>query len=196
MEYVDIIEFRLDYFKHLIINDVIELCRCEFPSIITIRHKNEGGKYYYPDKYRLELFKTALEENANYVDVELNSTICKGVVNYKNQLGNNTKLIISYHNFEKTPNYKDLKILVNKGLQLGDISKIATTVNTSDDILKILRLISRYRSKIVGIGMGDIGRLTRILGHKLGNYLTFISFDNKYPLSDSISLNHLNIGDI
>lgn len=87
------------------------------------------------------------------------------------------KVIISYHNFEKTPELRKLQRLAAKILKKGaDIIKIATKANTLEDSLNILSLLSKLSANgrpAICLCMGQIGQLTRLTGHLFGNYLMY-----------------------
>ncbi len=100
LKYADIVEFRVDYFKEVSINDIKDLC--QYPSIITIRIKEEGG-FFEGD--REELFKEAIKNNAKFIDVELREKLSRDLVEYRNKIKSETKIIVSYHNFKETPRY-------------------------------------------------------------------------------------------
>lgn len=87
------------------------------------------------------------------------------------------KLIISHHDFKKTPTPKELLNLVDEmRSKCADIVKIATKANKMEDSLNMLSLLSQLNKKgqrAICICMGKKGRLTRTTGHLLGNYLMY-----------------------
>jgi len=177
LEVADIVEFRVDCIKDIKEEDIIKMTN--YPSIITIRAHWEGGHYMGDDYKRISLYKVAIENNVKYIDVELNETRNKELVNFRDDIGSETKTIISYHNFKETPSYNKLLEIVDKELQIGDVGKFATMVNSKKDILNILRVIQEFEGRVIGIGMGEKGKLTRILGTYFGSVLTFASMEGK-----------------
>lgn len=90
-------------------------------------------------------------------------------------------VIISYHNYERTPELDVLEDIVNQCYAQGaDLAKIATHVNVNRDNSKILSLY-KAPGRLVAIGMGDLGRISRIVAPFLGAEFTYAS------LSDSES---------
>lgn len=87
------------------------------------------------------------------------------------------KLIISYHDFKKTPELKELQRLAAKILKKGaDIIKIATKATMPEDSLTMLSLLGQLSARektAICICMGVHGQLTRLTGHLFGNYLMY-----------------------
>ena len=189
LEVADIVEFRVDYFKEIKKEDIVEMAK--YPSIITIRTHWEGGRYRGSDDRRIELYKTAIENDVKYIDIELKEKRNRELVDFRDDIESKTKIIISYHNFEETPSYDTLLDIVNRELQIGDIAKFATMVNTKRDILNILRVIQNFEGKVIGIGMGERGKLTRILGTYFGSILTFASMEGKSSAPGQIDVKRL-----
>jgi 3-dehydroquinate dehydratase I len=91
------------------------------------------------------------------------------------------KLIVSYHNYENTPPREELKVLVNRCFSFGaDVAKIACQVNCEADAARILSLYdfdyqANVDKKIVAIGMGEKGKITRPASLLLGAPFTYAS---------------------
>ncbi|WP_457611652.1 type I 3-dehydroquinate dehydratase [Methanocaldococcus sp.] len=189
LKVADIVEFRLDYLDKIELKDIKELTK--FKSIITIRPEWEGGFFKGDNNFRLELFKEAIKNNAYFIDVELKEEKNKELIKFRDKIRSKSKIIISYHNFEKTPSFEDLNKIVEEALKIGDVAKIATMVNDKEDILKILNISQKYAGKIIAIGMGENGRLTRILAPYFGSILTFASYKGKSSAPGQIDVEDL-----
>lgn len=87
------------------------------------------------------------------------------------------KLIISYHDFKKTPELKELQRIATKILKKeADIIKIATKATRPEDSLTMLSLLghlSARKKAAICLCMGFHGKLTRLTGHLFGNYLMY-----------------------
>lgn len=177
LKYGDIVEFRVDLLNDVTFEDIEEFSK--IPSIITIRAEWEGGAWKKSNEERIELLKHAIKNNAKFVDIELKEGKNLELVKYRNEIGSTTKIIVSYHDFEKTPEIDELIDVVEKELKIGDIAKFATFSHSKEDTLKILNLMNRYSGKIIAIGMGESGKLTRVLGLNFGSILTFASMGGK-----------------
>ena len=121
--------------------------------------------------------KTAVRAGARYVDVEIESS--KEFIEdiKKTALENKCDLIISYHNYEETPDLKELVAIVAECFLLGaDVAKAACMVIENKDNATILSLFRQGR-RIIALGMGEKGKITRIAGPILGAEFTFAAPD-------------------
>ncbi len=131
----------------------------------------------YKDNERAALLKEGLALGAAYVDLETESP--ESFLSELKQTAENHKarVIISYHNFERTPGREDLEsVMIGCYERGGDIAKIATRVNGSDDILNLIGLYGLPGQKVI-LGMGPLGRILRIVGPYLGAVFTFASLE-------------------
>lgn len=151
----DVVEFRLDLFPSL---PEYERVRTEKQSIVTIRLKEDGGRYDGSDEERLELLRK-YSKYADYVDIE---TRLDDDVFLRFE---KVRIIESYHNFSETPPYEELKDIVEG--KRGDILKIATMGSGKEDVLKIVKLLTEYDG-VVAFLMGRRYAYTRVLSFILG----------------------------
>ncbi|WP_017981035.1 type I 3-dehydroquinate dehydratase [Methanocaldococcus villosus] len=187
LKLADLVEFRIDYLNNISEKDIEEMSK--YPAIITIRPKWEGGYWEGNNDFRIKLFKKAIDCNAKFIDIELKEKRNKEVVEYRNKVKSDTKVIISYHNFSETPN--DLDEKVKEALKIGDIAKFAVMVNEKEDTLKIFEIINKYKNKVIGIGMGEKGKITRVLNIYYGSILTFASYKGKASAPGQIDVEKL-----
>jgi len=138
------------------------------------------------DTQRAELLEKAIDAGAAYVDVEIeNDTAFKQrIVERARQT--DCKVILSYHNFKLTPRAGELKEIMRWCFAEGaDIAKIACMVNNKRDCARILSLytfeaLRDFREpdrelRILVLGMGDMGKITRIAAPLLGAPFTYVS---------------------
>jgi 3-dehydroquinate dehydratase I len=136
-----------------------------------------------PDEYdndkRLDILKKAIRAGAVFVDLEIESE-----AGFKNDLirvakESHCQVILSYHNFERTPDIKTLRVVVDDCFRAGaDIAKIACQVNSNSDAAKILALYE-INQPLIAIGMGELGKITRVAAPYLGAPFTFVSKSDK-----------------
>ncbi|CAB3288188.1 3-dehydroquinate dehydratase [Methanocaldococcus lauensis] len=177
LKIADLVEFRIDFMKDINEEDIEKLAK--YPCIITVRPDWEGGYWKEDNEKRLKLIKKAIECNAKYVDIELREQKNKEIVKFRDGIKSKTKILVSYHDFDKTPPKDELINIVEDSLKIGDIAKFATMVNNKEDILNILEVTNKYSGRVIGIGMGEKGKITRILGVYFGSILTFASYKGK-----------------
>lgn len=154
------IELRVDLIKDLKKEDL---------SLIKKRTKKEVIFTWKKNYWINEIF----DFNFDYIDLDF-----KIIRKIKLPQRRKSKLIISYHNFQKTPKIKVLKLIIKKmKLFKPEIIKIASYVNNLDDIKTLVSLMvdKSFSEQRIIIGMGKKGKITRIIGPLLGCYLTYAS---------------------
>ena len=72
-----------------------------------------------------------------------------------------------------------------------DVVKIATNVVNDNDNIELIKLLINKDKDVIILGMGEKGKIIRIISPLLGGYLTFASVDNNISASGQISLNDL-----
>lgn len=199
----DIIEWRVDFYdeidnieKVLLSAEMISKNINNIPILFTIRSSKEGGE------------DISLSEEGI---VELLTTVCKtdyiqmidfeGSNNPENikQLRkvskeHQKKLILSYHNFEVTPEKTEIcKRLLLAEFYGADMAKAAVMPNNKKDVLALLE-VTRELSETMNIplitmSMGGLGSVSRILGWVYGSAVTFAvgeksSAPGQIPLED------------
>jgi 3-dehydroquinate dehydratase-1 len=187
----DVIEWRIDFFDNLEIKENSELILAmkymkemtkEIPVIFTFRHINEGGNRNISQKDRIKIIEKALEiDLADLIDVEM--MIDQLFIEEVKTLTDKYKkeLILSYHDFKKTPEEKEIINIIKKGEDLGaSISKLAVMANSYGDVLKLLNAtyeskLSKVEIPIITMAMGNYGKITRVFGGFFGVDMSFAS---------------------
>ncbi|KAH9329302.1 hypothetical protein KI387_001410, partial [Taxus chinensis] len=171
----DCVELRIDHLKNF--NPQVDLQTLlksrTLPAIVTYRPKWEGGAYEGNEGNRLNTLCLALELGADYVDVELQAAP-DFFSSISNKKPDNSKIIVSSHNYKVTPSLEDLSLLVARIQSTGaDIVKIATTATNITDVARIFRVLAHCQVPILALVMTEKGLLSRLLCPKFGGYLTF-----------------------
>lgn len=169
----DILELRIDFIENSEPDDVKNLIQeIDFPLIATNRRREENGFFKGSESDRIEILLEAAKV-AEIVDIELGTEL-----DYLNKIVNKSnQTIVSYHDFEKTPDKDFLLEIVNKELKLGDMAKFAVMPKTMADTLIVLNVLSEVENT-VAISMGDIGSYTRVVAPLFGSPITFASYEN------------------
>ena len=164
----DVLEFRIDALKNPDIGEIKDtISKIDFPMIATNRIQSEDGSFKGTEEERINI----LYECANlvdYVDIELQ---CDDEY-IKRIHDTGAKTIVSYHDFEKTPDLNEIMYIVNKEHELGDIAKVAFMPQDLEDTLTILAVLSHCEDTIA-ISMGDLGSYTRVMASKFDSPITF-----------------------
>jgi 3-dehydroquinate dehydratase/shikimate dehydrogenase len=174
----DVVELRLDYLRDLTEHDVRDLVAGRpCPVIVTVRAAWEGGRFGGKEADRLGLLKTAAQAGAEYIDLEYvtwrdSRDSCKHLLQACRKNGRATQLILSQHDFKRTPG--DLEaLLAELAASDADIIKLATQARHINDSLRMLEALRCAGKPAIGVCMGACGVMTRILAGKAGAYLTY-----------------------
>jgi 3-dehydroquinate dehydratase type I len=165
---VELAELRLDQINREP-EEIYSLVPSGWKTIATCRPEEVD------EEKRLRWLTSSMDLGAQYIDIELESTVeyIKALRTHAGSCG--TQLIISYHNFEETPGHdllaRNLESCFERG---GDIAKIATAVHSTEDLLHLIRLYELPGKKVV-IGMGGMGRILRLMAPYLGAEFTYAS---------------------
>ena len=163
-----LVELRLDYIQSAVnLSRLIPERPC--PVVVTCRRERDGGKWARSEDQRQLLLRQAIVAGIEYVDLE------EDIASQIRRHGK-TKRIISYHDFNETP--EDLAGLHARLAALdADVVKIATKVNHPHDNLRLLRLCRDSKVPTVAIGMGEIGTPSRVLAKRFGAPFTYAALD-------------------
>jgi 3-dehydroquinate dehydratase type I len=186
----DCIELRMDSIEEFQATDIETIhMAVRKEAIFTYRHPQSGGYTKIDEPTRIQYLQKALDLGFDYVDVEI-ETFDRKYFHGTTK----TKLIISYHNFIETPSYMDLiKIVDNMRSYYPNILKVATMVTKETDIITLTRILVNKlpKDQMIVLGMGDEGRITRIITPLLGGYLTFASSETGSSASGQIDIKTL-----
>ncbi|MHB8124170.1 MAG: type I 3-dehydroquinate dehydratase [Desulfitobacteriaceae bacterium] len=183
----DLIEWRVDFFMGITnVQEVMNVAAkireiaVNIPIIFTIRSSKEGGQpIALSEEQIVELYSAACRSKSiDLIDFELSNSDEHLRCLRKVADETDTKLILSYHNFEFTPSPESLSLMFKEAEHLGaDIVKIAVMPNKLEDVLTLLSLTleakNQLRIPVITISMGEYGSLTRMFGWVFGSAVTF-----------------------
>ncbi|MDM7274077.1 MAG: type I 3-dehydroquinate dehydratase [Sulfurihydrogenibium azorense] len=176
LENVDIIELRIDQFKSKDLAHILGIIKKVkekgFIALATVRSKLEGGADI-PDEERLKIF-SSIADYVDMVDIEYTSfRINKEIVDLYHSKGK--AVIMSYHDFEKTPSDDYIQSIIDESKTLGaDIVKYAFKANSFQDVARVMCITHRNREKnLVAILMGEIGKVSRVVAPVFGSLITY-----------------------
>jgi 3-dehydroquinate dehydratase I len=122
---------------------------------------------------RKALFLRAIASGAAYVDVEVETADAFKHEVLQAARAQDCQVIISYHDFEKTPEPAELEHIIQWCSEMQpEIIKIACMVHTDRDNARLLGLLDSPHRMLV-VGMGERGKLTRVVAPLLGSVWTF-----------------------
>jgi 3-dehydroquinate dehydratase-1 len=172
----DYVEVRFDFLKIEQIPKALEIIKKDLNKIVcTLRPKTEGGKFSGNEKERIAILKLIAEYNPFLLDVEFN-TLKRNSSLVKYLKSTKTKLLVSWHDFKKTPSSAELKKKINQMSKFSSNVKIVSTAKSTDDSTRMLELYSKKgKNNLISFAMGDFGRISRILCLYLGSPYTYVS---------------------
>ena len=183
----DLVEWRVDFLEVVeSIPDVLDILLqlrnrlLEYPIIFTCRTHLEGGYRSIDENLRLELIKKAIKSGRiDMVDIELISgeKVIQDIIDTARL--NHVYVILSNHDFQKTPPINTMVERLKKAQDLGaDIAKIAVMPNSMEDVLNLLYATNSMKEQyahipIITMAMSGKGLITRIGGGIFGSAVTF-----------------------
>lgn len=172
-QYADALEYRLDLAETGV--DALQE-ELSLPVLVTNRVTREGGDAP-PGEERLDALCRAIEQPAvEAVDIE-RSSVSDGdgrrVIESARE--HDVAVVVSTHDFERTPDCDRLRELLVEASRWGDVAKLAVTAMTVDDVLDLLsvtRELTCEGETVATMAMGEAGRHSRVVvplyGSRLG----------------------------
>ena len=155
--------------------------------IATFRKNNR-----IDEKYRESILKTAIAHGAAWVDMDLESNnpeFIKEMAIFAKDF--NAKLILSVHNYQKTPELKTIENYISYADEYKpDLIKLVFFSNSTKDNTTVLKLYDKYQN-IVAFNMGEIGKITRIKALELGAAFTYVAIDDKSTAPGQMTLQEI-----
>ncbi len=170
----DLVEMRLDYIgRHIDLGRL--LASKEVPVVITCRRREDGGRWDKTEDERLMILRSAIASGVDFVDLE--EDIADKIPRY-----GATKRIVSLHNFEETPDNLE-EIHARLANLDADVVKIATMANSFTDCIRMLRLVKSASVPTIGLCMGDMGLVTRVMALSLGAPFTYTTLSSERKIA-------------
>lgn len=152
------------------------------PLLFTIRTSREGGMIdITPEDYVFINRMVADSGMADLIDIEAftaeGTDLISEFVKYAHEAGQ--KVILSNHDFEKTPAVADMAEKYRAMMELGgDIIKLAVMPHSEDDVAALLEAASLINDEypdqpLIAISMGELGMSSRICAGQFGSVITF-----------------------
>ena len=172
----DYAEVRFDFLKTYEVPKTLEIIKKDLKKVVcTLRPKSEGGKFEGGEKERIAILKLIAAYDPFLLDIEFN-TIKKNKELSKYLKSTKTKLLVSWHDFKKTPKFLELKNMMNQMTKFSHNVKIVTTAKSADDSTRVLQLYSKNeKNNLIAFAMGNSGKVSRILCLYLGSPYTYVS---------------------
>ncbi len=183
----DLLEWRVDFFEA--IDDtqaVITAARAirdragGIPVLLTRRNVTEGGQPIpIAEPAVVAMYAAACQAKCvEMIDYELSNAAADLARLREVSRANGIAMIMSYHNFQMTPDPATLDARFLAAERCGaDVAKVAVMPRTEQDVLELLAATDRARRTIglplISMSMGGVGSLSRMMGWVYGSAATF-----------------------
>lgn len=169
----DVVEIRLD---QLIQENELKtkISSITKPLLLTCRHPKEGGDNNISEPLKRVSIIEPLLSHASAIDIEISTANeMKNLITEAKS--KNIQVVLSYHNFETTPNLAELKTIATEAKDKGaDIIKIATTTNTIQELMTLLTFSENGSIENLSfMGMGKFGMSSRLVAAQSGSVLNY-----------------------
>lgn len=182
---VDMVEWRVDYYAgyERELPDIVSELKYLLGNkelVVTLRTEKEGGE---PNGSRFDYFsliETILEQGqADYVDVEVardEEIVGRLSSQYH---ASHTKIIGSYHDFEKTPSAEEILERLQRAKHVGaTVAKLACMPHSREDVDTLLETTAKMKEKypdypLITMAMGELGLDSRLYGGLYGSEVSF-----------------------
>jgi len=178
-EHADAVEFRMDLADGDPLASLAEYDG-DLPVIATNRVEWEGGEAPDTPARREALLQAADHPAVEAVDVELEAIRRGDAAGLPDRVGRDVDVIVSVHDFDRTPSREDLHTLLDAAVDHGDVGKLVTTAETVDDVpplLSVTREFAAYPEPVATMAMGEPGRHSRAVAPVYGSAIGYAPVD-------------------
>ncbi len=176
---IDLLDFAADSKQVIALGHELKKILGDKPMIATIRTHNEGGKLTISDADYGKTYQAYLKQPfMDMLDVEMfrDQQVVKNTV----KLAHDKKVLIvmSNHDFQKTPNEDEIVKRLLKQDELGaDILKIAVMPQSKQDVFTLmnatLKVSQQSKKPLLTMSMGKLGTISRIATANMGGSFSF-----------------------
>ena len=183
----DLLEWRIDFFEAIgdapaVIRTALAIRKAAggIPVLLTRRNVSEGGTpIAIAEPAVVAMYVAACEARCiELIDYELSNA--PGDLKRLREVSaaNEIAMIMSYHNFQMTPDAATLDEKFLAAERLGaDVAKVAVMPKEAPDVLALLAATYRASQTIslplISMSMGGVGSISRVMGWVYGSAATF-----------------------
>ena len=183
----DLLEWRIDFFAEIgdtraVVDAALAIRKAAggIPVLLTRRNVSEGGNPIpIAEPAVVAMYIAACAAKCvEIIDYELSNAPADLQRLREVSKANAVTMIMSYHNFQMTPDAATLDGKFAAASRLGaDVAKIAVMPRNEQDVLTLLAATDRARQSIdiplISMSMGGVGSLSRMIGWVYGSAATF-----------------------
>jgi len=183
----DLIEWRVDFYEGIAdaksVGDLagrIKQAAPGIPILFTCRWSGEGGEKIPLSQAQVAdlLCAVCKSGHVDFIDFEMGNEPKQVRQVREVSRAHATQLILSFHDFQRTPGIEELNQRFAQAEQLGaDIAKVAVMPHDMRDVLTLLSASFESSQKrgipLVSMSMAGMGAITRLCGGAFGSALSF-----------------------
>ena len=176
----DIIEWRADFLPK---DEILQVAPAIFEKfagrelLFTLRTRAEGGEIDLSAQEYVQVIKDVTQlYQPEYVDFEYfgNKDVFDQMLDFPN-------LVLSYHNFQETPENM-MEILSELTSLTPKVVKVSVMAHTEQDVLDLMNFTRGFKTlnpeqEYVTISMGKVGKVSRVTSDVTGSSWSFASLD-------------------
>lgn len=138
-------------------------------AVFTLRPVSQNGKFSGSVDERIYWLKELSLYQPMLLDIEFDTLVNHDeLVDFL--LDSKNRMLVSWHDFEKTPSIDTLLDLVGQMRIFGNYVKIVTTAEDVHDCIRLLELYKVVTNlNLISFAMGELGVLSRVLCTIYGN---------------------------
>jgi 3-dehydroquinate dehydratase I len=166
----DYVEIRFDYLNLSDMDQAMSIANMiNKKAVYTLRSPDEGGQFKGNISERIAWLRKLSASKPMLLDVELHT------IKYNTYLADylkeqNISLLISWHDFEKTPPDAELTKVLYEMRTYSQNVKMVTTAQTTVDSMRLLDLYENALGlNLIAFAMGEAGVISRVLCVIIGN---------------------------
>ena len=144
------------------------------PTLLTVRSTAEGGRGPVVAHRRSENYLRHLDQ-VDAIDLELATALeMSALIQEAKKAG--VACVFSYHDFSGSPDAARLNEMRDMAISLGaDLFKVAATTDSTTELYSLLHWLENDNHSIplAVMGMGKLGKMSRLLLAQLGSQLNY-----------------------
>ena len=176
---IDLLDFASDTKAVIKLGKELNQILKNKPLIATIRTANEGGQLKISDADYESTYTEYLKQPfMQLLDIEMFRDQARVEKLTQRAHQKNVLVIMSNHDFDKTPTQQDIEQRLLKQDQMGaDILKIAVMPKSKQDVLTLmnatLNVSQKSKKPLLTMSMGRLGTISRIATANMGGSMSF-----------------------
>jgi 3-dehydroquinate dehydratase-1 len=174
MSQYDYFEIWLDYISNFNSQFLRSLLSKYSNELIIVTRRLNLEPIHLNFDTRCQIIKLSSELNV-LIDLDIHHQ--KNEIAHINDNSIDCRLLLSYHNYTFTPDSTELMAIIEDMSKFNpEIYKIATYCTSREDSLRLLKILlelQKQKKRLILIGMGKYGQITRLYGCMWGSYINF-----------------------